>query len=220
MRITLSTGTPAELALPEGTSVGALVLWTDIFGLRPVFDAHCRRLADLFNVTVVAPEIFPGQEELDVEGRQGAAAQLSDAAKLADLDAAIGASGHDSVSVMGFCMGGMYAMKCLADPRVNRAVAFYGMVRLPEHWKSAVQRDAIDTVAARAATGPLNLMCIFGGGDPWCPDEQQAEVAAAGAEVLLYPDAGHGWAQDPSRPSYRPEDAADAWLRAEAFLYG
>jgi carboxymethylenebutenolidase len=218
MRITLSTGTPAELAVPESEAVGGLVLWTDIFGLRPLFDAHCQRLANALRVTVVAPELFPGQESLDVETRLGVVGELADASKMADLDAAILATGSKTVNTLGFCMGGMYAMKSLGDPRVQRAVAFYGMVRLPERWQSPVQHDAIDSVRARAAAGPLSLLCIFGGDDPWCPEEDQELVAAAGAEVVLYPGAGHGWAQDPARSDYREADAEDAWLRAEAYL--
>ena len=36
------------------------------------------------------------------------------------------------VSVLGFCMGGMYALKAAATDRFDRAVSFYGMVRVPE----------------------------------------------------------------------------------------
>jgi carboxymethylenebutenolidase len=111
----------------------------------------------------------------------------------------------------------MYAMKSLASGRFDRAVAFYGMVRVPDHWRGRGQRDAIDAVTAR---GEAELLCIFGTGDPYCPEEQMDEVEAAGAEVVRYEGAGHGWAHDPSRPTYRTDDAADAWSRALSFLAG
>lgn len=223
MRISLENGTPAELANPIGgtarrTDATGLVLWTDIFGLRPLFDAHAQRLADDLGVPVVAPELFPGEEHLDIEQRQARGSTLDDGDKMADLAAAIEQLGGGPVLTLGFCMGGMYAMKSLANPVVARAVAFYGMVRMPDHWAGPHQADAIETVKARAAEGDLSLLCLFGGGDPWCPDEQQDEIEQAGATVVRYPGAGHGWAQDPARDFYRPGDAADAWARAVAAL--
>ena len=175
MRITLSTGTPAEIARPAtGEVVGGLVLWPDILSLRPLFDAHCQRLAD--------------------------------------------ETGFDQVGVLGFCMGGMYAMKSLASDRFSRGVAFYGMVRVPESWQGPGQGDALDVVLERQAKGDLAFMCIFGTGDPWCPPADMDDVEAAGVTVLRYEGAGHGWAHAPDRDSYRPTDAADAWRRAEEFL--
>jgi dienelactone hydrolase len=92
------------------------------------------------------------------------------------------------------------------------------MVRTAEMWQGGAQHDAIDTVAARAAAATLDLMCIFGTDDPWCPENDMDDVEALGATVLRYPEAGHGWAQDPDRDGYRPVEAADAWSQAEAFL--
>lgn len=223
MRITLNTGTPAELAKPADgrprqVDVAGLVLWTDIFGLRPLFDGHAGRLADELGIPVIAPELYPGEEHLDIEQRQARGSTLDDRDKAADLAAAIETVGDGPVMTLGFCMGGMYAMKSLANPRVVRAVAFYGMVRMPDHWAGPHQADAIDTVRARAASSELSLLCLFGGDDPWCPEEQQDEIEPAGATVVRYPGAGHGWAQDSSREIYRPDDAADAWSRARAFL--
>lgn len=217
-RITLSTGTPAIVARPAGDPTGGVVLWPDIGGLRPLFEQHAQRLADAHGWVVVSPEPYPGEETLPLEQRHARAAGFVDADKLADTEAAVDATGFDRVGVLGFCQGGMYAMKALASPRVDRAVAFYGMVRVPEQWRGGGQGDAIDVVRARAAKGDLRLLCIFGTEDPWCPLDQIDEVEAAGAEVVRYPGADHGWAHVPDRENYRPDDAADAWRRAEGFL--
>jgi len=218
-RITLSTGTPAELARPRtGDPVAGVVLIPDIFGLRPLFDAHAQRLADEHHWVVVSPELYPGEEDLPIERRHARAATFSDADKLADVVAAADVTGFDHVGVMGFCMGGMYAMKALASTRVSRAVAFYGMVRVPGQWAGGPQGDAIDVVNERRERGDLHLLGIFGTVDPWCPNDEVDELEAAGAEVVRYEGADHGWAQDPSRDNYRPADAEDAWRRAEEFL--
>lgn len=219
MRITLSTGTPAELARPaSGAPTGGLVLWPDIFGLRPLFDAHAQRLADDHGWVVVVPELYPGEEDLPIEERHARAASFSDADKLADAEAAADATGFDVVGLLGFCMGGMYAMKSLASDRFDRAVAFYGMVRVPPQWSGGPQGDALDVVLARRERGDLRLLGLFGTDDPWCPLDQIAELEAAGAQVVRYDGADHGWAQDASRENYREADAADAWARAETFL--
>ena len=47
-----------------------------------------------------------------------------------------------------------------------------------------------------------------------------AAVEALGVEVVRYEGADHGFVHDPSRPAHRPDDAADAWSRALAFLAG
>lgn len=219
MRITLATGTPAFVARPaSGDAVRAVVLWPDIFGLRPLFEAHAQRLADDHGWVVVVPEPYPGREHLDIGERQAAAASLSDADKVADAEAAADAAAVAPVGLLGFCMGGMYAMKCLASDRFDRAVAFYGMVRVPEQWRGGGQGDAIDVVAARRERGDLVLLALFGTDDPWCPLDQIDELEGAGATVVRYEGADHGWAQDPDRENYRPDEATDAWARAEAFL--
>jgi carboxymethylenebutenolidase len=219
MRITLPTGTPAEVARPtSGEATGGLVLWPDIMGLRPLFDGHAQRLADVLGRVVVAPELYPGEESMPIEQRHARAASFSDADKLADGLAAADATGFEQVVTLGFCMGGMYAMKSLASDRFTRAAAFYGMVRVPEAWSGGSQGDAIDVVAARAARGDLALLCIFGTNDPWCPIDQIDEIEAVGAQVVRYDGADHGWAHDSTRENYREADATDAWAKVERFL--
>jgi carboxymethylenebutenolidase len=213
-RITLPSGTAAELAVPSsGTPDRGLVLWPDVLGLRPLFDEHAQRLADDQNWAVCAVELFPGGE-VSVEDRFAVTGSLSDADNVADAEAAAHAGGVSPVGLLGFCMGGMYAMKSLASPRFDRAVAFYGMIRMPEQWQGAGQGDAIDVVRTRSD----DLLGIFGMKDPWCPPEQIEELEATGAHVVRYPEADHGWAQDPGRDNYRTDDAADAWARAIDFL--
>ncbi len=222
MRIILPTGTPAELVKPlDGRpSTRGLVLWPDIFGLRPLFVQHAQRLANDHGWTVVVVEPYPGNESMTIAERQEFAKELNDDAKLADTVAAAELMELAQVGVLGFCQGGMWAMKALASQRINRAVAFYGMVRVPPQWQGGGLGDAIDVVTARAADGDLSLLCIFGTDDPWCPAEEIAEIEAAGATVKRYEGAGHGWAQDPDREGYLPVEAADAWARAEQFLGG
>ena len=37
-------------------------------------------------------------------------------------------------------------------------------------------------------------------------------------EIVVYPEADHGFVHAPERPAHRADDAADAWRRVLAFL--
>jgi carboxymethylenebutenolidase len=61
-------------------------------------------------------------------------------------------------------------------------------------------------------------MAVIGAEDPYTPPEDVEALRAAGAEIVVYPEASHGFVHDPSRPAHRADDAADAWARCLAFL--
>ncbi len=214
MRIELSTGTPAELVRVEGADRG-LVLIPDIMGLRPLFDDHVARLAAEQGWTVCAPQVFVGREHLAVEDRLAAVCELVDDDVLADVAAAADATGCETVVVAGFCMGGMYAIKAAATGGFHRAVAFYGMIRLPEHWQGPGQSEPLELLAAG---DPCPLLAVIGTEDPFTPPNDVAALEAAGAVIVSYEGADHGFVHDPARPAHRADDAADAWARALAFL--
>ena len=216
MRIELPDGTPAEYAAPaDGQPRQGLVLCADIMGLRPLFATMAERLADENGWVVVAPEPFAGHESMPLDERLRWVGNFDDAAVSATLVAAAAATGLDRVGILGFCMGGMWALKAASTGRFHRAVSFYGMVRLPEQWRSDTLGDAIDRVAAPGACPVLELV---GDQDPWVPPADSAALAEAGVEVVVYPGADHGFVHDPDRPTHRPDDAADAWARAITFL--
>jgi len=225
MRVTLSTGTPAELALPPGAAEGqapalGLVLHPDIGGLRPLFDDVCARLAAEQGWAVCAPEPFPGRESMTLEERMAAVAAIDDDEHVGDLLAAADllASEHRASrpAVLGFCMGGMYAFKAAGTGRFDRAVAFYGMIRVPEQWRGPGHREPLDELNR---PGACPVLAVIGGRDVWTPaDDVEALKRVPNVEVVEYPEGEHGFAHDPSRPSHRADDAADAWRRAVDFL--
>ena len=219
MRTTLPSGTPAELARPPaGTASGrGLVLFPDIMGLRPLFDDHCARLAAEQGLTVCAVEPWPGREELTRDERLVSVGQLSDERLMADALAAADATGAERVGVLGFCMGGMVTFKASATGRFDRAAAFYGMVRLPDAWRSPTMADP---TGALAAPGRCPVLEIVGTDDEFVPAADIDEAERLGVEVVRYEGAEHGFVHDPARPIHRPDDAADAWSRVLAFLAG
>lgn len=211
-RVTLPSGTAAELVRPTGPPTRGLVLAPDIMGLRPLFDDLCARLAAEHGWAVCAPEPFPGREHLALGERE--IGSNDDGRALGDLTAAADLLGVEPVAVLGFCQGGMWALKAAATGRFDRAVAFYGLIRVP--WARPGHGQPLD---ALRRPGAAPVLAIAGGRDALVPIEDvDALRAVAGVEVVLYPEGEHGFVHDPARPTHRPDDAADAWRRVVAFL--
>jgi carboxymethylenebutenolidase len=221
MRIELPSGTPAELALPEGAATRGVVLYPDIYGLRPLFDELAARLASEHGWAVCVLEVFPGQNLPGIDERFAAVSLLEDSRLLSDAQRASvlleNSHGCRRVAVMGFCMGGMYAYKAAASGWFDRAVAFYGMIRVPAAWKGAEQGEPLVALRDGAQTP---LLAIIGEQDPYTPPDDVAALRAIGPQVVVaaYPQAEHGFVHDPERPAHRSGDAADAWGRATQFL--
>ena len=213
-------------AHPEDDAVRGLVLHPDMGGLRPLFEDLCRRLAT-HGLAVCAPEPWarvpePERAALDVTARLERMPDLDDTVQLGDLARAAdflrATEGVDNVAVLGFCMGGMYALKAAATGAFDRAVVFYGMIRVPAEWRGAGQGEPLDAAADACPT-----LALFGDADPWTPAADIESLRAAWAErpeheIVVYAGADHGFVHDPARPAHRAADAADAWERALAFL--
>ena len=200
MRTELPSGTAAELVHPSiGPSPRGLVVIPDVMGMRPLFDGLVARLATEWGLSVATFEIYPGREDLDVAARLAAASTLA----------------ADRVGILGFCMGGMYALKAVSTGRFDRHCPFYGMVRVPEAWQGPGQGEPLDALAAGDAS---TVLAVVGAGDAWTPSDEVDDLEATGATVVRYADADHGFVHDPDRPAHRAGDAADAWRRVEAWL--
>ena len=211
MRIELPSGTAAEVARPDGQPSRGVVLLPDIMGLRPLFDDLAARLAREHGWAVIEPEPFPGRESMPIDERLAAMAHYDHARHVTDAVEAADALGVEPVAVVGFCMGGMGALRATASGRFDRGAAFYGMIRLPADWQ-APGADALDGLLANPGTAS-RVLAIIGTADPYTPPEHVAELEAAGGTVVRYAGAEHGFVHDASRPSHRAEDAADAWRR-------
>ena len=213
-------------ARPDGMPQSGLVLHPDLMGVRPLFDDLCRRLAT-HGFAVCSPEPF-ARAPVEVRGasdntvRMGHVKELDDELQIADLEAAADyVVVHDDiarVAVMGFCMGGMYALKAAATERFDRAVAFYGMIRVPDDWRGGALAEPLERAVDACPT-----LAIFGSADSFTPLEDIEALRAAWAgrsdcEIVVYEDAEHGFVHAPERPAHRADDAADAWRRVLRFL--
>ena len=215
VRIELASGTTAEIVrVPEPTM--GLVIIPDLFGLRPLFDDLVARLAHDWNMSVCAIDHFVGQNlGSDPEKRVAALPFLDDANYLRDVHEAADELGTKVTALMGFCMGGMYCLKSAGSQRFDRIVSFYGMIKVPEAWRGRAQREPLGYMIMGDAE---KVLAIVGDKDPYTPLPDVDELRSTGAVVQIYADAEHGFAHDASRPSHRPEDAADAFSRAREWM--
>lgn len=211
-------------ARPDGGALGGVVVVPDVHGLRPLFEDICLRLAT-HGLATCAIEPFarvPERARLDPAGRLAAVASFSDDTVMGDLaevaDHLSAADDVGTVSVLGFCMGGYYALKAAATGRFERAVVFYGMLRTPPNWEGPGHASPLVSAASACPT-----LAILGEADPWVPPAdvdalRQAWSGMADHKVVVYRGADHAFVHDPERDTHRAADAADAWHRALAFL--
>jgi len=123
------------------------------------------------------------------------------------------------LGVIGFCMGGGFALLFGARAPVGAAAVFYGAVP-----KDTSELDGVCPVVAG-----------FGGRDRMFGRqaarlEQALEQRGVDHDIRLYPDAGHSYMSDhhglmatlnswgPMKLGFNTEAADDSWRRVEAFF--
>ena len=219
---------PIVHARPEGLPTAGIVVHPDIFGNRPLFDDMARRLATHgFAVAVVEPFARLNRDTRDAHAedavtRMGWVSALNDDEQLGDLEAAanflVVNDDVTRVGVLGFCMGGMYALKAAKLERFDASVAFYGMIRLPEHWRGSGQTEPLDGLEAACPT-----LAVFGSVDPYSPPDEIDALRAVWSdrpdcEIVVIEGAEHGFVHAPERPAHRPADAATLWTKTLTWL--
>ena len=210
--VRLDDGTLAYAARPESATAG-LVLLASMPGLV-LFERWTRELATEQGWAVIAPEIISDQPGLSVDERSALVPGLDDADVLQRLRAAAAYTGCARVHLIGFCVGGMYALKATDAGLFDRIVAFYGMVRVPDFYAGPGQSEPLEHLAGSGS----EVLGLYGGQDPFVPAAHVAALREADVEVVEYPQCGHAFAHDPANPSYDAGASRDAWTRAIAFL--
>jgi len=116
----------------------------------------------------------------------------------------------DRIASIGWCMGGGYSLDvALQEPTLTAAVINYGHL--------ASDSESIKKIKA-------SILGLFGGQDRGIPVddvkkfEQALKQQGNKVEVVIYPDAGHGFENPNNKTGYRADDTADAWKRTVKFL--
>src|SRR5437667_9673966 len=214
-----------------GTAPGVLV-WPDIFGLRPAFRQMGKRLAESgYSVVVVNPfyrvkkaptadkgSATPIPQLLPLAQALTETVQMTDAkAFIGWLDRLASVAKNRKMGTQGYCMGGPIALRtaaAMAD-RVGAAASFHG---------GGLVTDMPNSPHLQVAkTKAQLLIAIAANDDMRSPEEKNVlretfAKAKMPAEIEVYAGAAHGWCP-PDSQVYNEPQAEKAWSRLLA-LYG
>jgi carboxymethylenebutenolidase len=215
----------------SGTAPGVLV-WPDIFGLRPSFRQMGKRLAETgYSVLVVNPfyrvKKAPTAEKgsaTPIPQLMPLAQALTETTQMTDAKAFVGwldrqasVARNRKMGTQGYCMGGPIAFRTAAavPDRVGAIASFHGgglVTSMPNspHLQAAKTKAQV-------------LVAIAADDDMRSPDQKNvlketfAKVNVP-AEIEVYANAAHGWCP-PDSQVYNEPQAEKAWSRLLA-LYG
>jgi len=214
-----------------GTAPGVL-MWPDIFGLRPAFRNMGKRLAESgYSVLVVNPfyrvkkaptaeagGATPIQEVRPLAQALNETTQMTDAkAFVGWLDGQASVAKDRKIGTQGYCMGGPIAFRTAAavPDRVGAVGSFHG---------GGLVTDAANSPHLQAAKSKAQfLICIAENDDARSPNDKNVlketfAKANLPAEIEVYAGAAHGWCPPDSRVYNEPQ-AEKAWSRL-LVLYG
>ena len=215
----------------SGTAPGVLI-WPDIFGLRPAFRQIGKRLAQSgYSVLVVNPfyrtKKAPTAEAgaaTPIDQVRPLAQALNETTNMTDAKAFIAwLDGQSSVAknrkmgTQGYCMGGPMAFRTAAavPGRVGAVATFHG---------GGLVTDKPNSPHLQAAKSHAQfLICIAESDDKRSPNDKDAlketfAKAKLPAEIEVYTGTAHGWCP-PDSHVYNEPQAEKAWSRL-LVLYG
>jgi carboxymethylenebutenolidase len=209
----------------SGTAPGVLV-WPDIFGLRPAFRTMGKRLAETgYSVLVVNPfyrvKKAPTAEQgaatpipslLPLAQALNETTHMTDAkAFIAWLDQQPSVAKNRKIGTQGYCMGGPMAFRTSAavPDRVGAVASFHG--------GGLVTPNPNSPHLQASKTKAQFLIAVAANDDMRSPDEKNVlkdtfAKANLQAEVEVYTGAAHGWCP-PDSGVYNEPQAEKAWTR-------
>ena len=217
---------------PASGATAGVLIWPDIFGLRPAFRQMGKRLAESgYSVLVVNPFYRVNKAPTAAKGAATPIAEvlplaraLNEPLQMTDAKAFVGwldqqpsVARNRKIGTQGYCMSGPIAFRTAAamPDRVGAVASFHG---------GGLVNDTPNSPHLQAAKSHAQfLVAIAGSDDQRSPNEKTVlkdTFAKAGltAEVEVYEGAAHGWCP-PDSSVYNEPQAEKAWGRLLA-LYG
>jgi len=222
----------AYFVRPASGSAAGVLIWPDIFGLRPAFRQMGKRLAESgYSVLVVNPfyrtkkaptaaagSATPIADVMPLAQTLSETTHMTDAkAFLAWLDQQSAVAKSRKIGTQGYCMSGPIAFRTAAavPERVGAVASFHG---------GGLVTTAPNSPHLQAAKSKAQfLVAIAASDDQRSPNDKTAMKDAFAkanlqAEVEVYEGTAHGWCP-PDSSVYNEPQAEKAWARLLA-LYG
>jgi carboxymethylenebutenolidase len=225
----------AYFAHPARGKAPAILMWPDIFGLRPAFRQMGRRLAESGYAVLVVNQFYrskhaptaPEHADFDDPATRNALmdlthtlspeTQMTDAkAFVTWLDAQPAVDRKRKMGTMGYCMTGPYTMRTAAEfpDRIGAGASFHG---------GGLVTDKPDSPHLLIPKIKAHYLFAIAAND----DERQPEAKTVlreafakthvPAEIEVYAGTLHGWCPTDSKV-YNQEQAEKAWSRALALF--
>jgi carboxymethylenebutenolidase len=239
-------GTDVSIKTPDGTADAyfvhpakgkfpAVLIWPDIFGLRPAFKDMATRLAESgYSVLVINPfyrtqkaPTAPADPDFNDPATRNAlmslAGTLTPDTALTDatafikfLDQQPSVDTHKKIGTTGYCMGGPFVFRTAAAhaDRVGAGATFHG---------GGLVTDKPDSPSALIPEMKGRFLIAIAENDdarePKAKDELRKAFADANlpAEIEVYAGAQHGWCP-PDSHVYNHDQAEKAWSRLLVLL--
>ncbi|WP_430642237.1 dienelactone hydrolase family protein [Afipia felis] len=219
---------PGYFARPAGAKNPPIILVAmEVFGLHEYIKDVTRRLAKLGAFAVAPDYYYRAGVDLtkitEIPKLMPIVNAKPDSELLSDLDATAewaksqGGDGN-RLGIIGFCRGGRSVWEYAAHSgQLKAGVAFYGSLIDPPNplWPKSPMQLAAEMKAP--------VLGLYGAEDQGIPpaqvEQMKAALAAAKkpAEFHIFPGAPHGFHAD-YRPSYRKEQAEQAWAEMQAWF--
>jgi carboxymethylenebutenolidase len=213
-QLTNADGSPVLGFLDDSAGAGApaVIVIHEWWGLNDQVRGVARRLA-AEGFLAFAVDLFHGGLAKDA-GQAASMMQALDGKRaMADLHAAVQALLPRSgarVGVLGFCMGGAYALATAAhNPEVKAAVAYYGIPSPALADVKRIQGKVLGHYASRDThVSPERVEAL------------EKTLASAGVKATLHRyEADHAFANEKRPEVYAPAASELAWKRTLAFLH-
>ncbi len=184
---------------------------------------------------MLALDLYRGKGKVEITNPGEWMRALSDPEVLRDVQAGIDflalakPTRARKSAVLGFCMGGMYALLAACQCRgLSAGISFYGLLSHEHgllHAPGGLDRR-LKPVQPLDAAPDLRcpLLAFFGDQDEFIPladvDRLRGKLtqADASSEIEVYAGAGHAFMNDTRPAAFRPEIAKDAWTRTLTLL--
>lgn len=164
----------------------------------------------------LAPDLYRGKNTTDPDEAHELMRGLPEDRAIADLKAAWAhlASRDDvdpeRIGVIGWCMGGGYALSLAAEePRLAAAVIAYGRLIGDRTRLSGVQAPVLGIFAASDRGIPVEDVRTF---------ESRMKELDKEVTIRIYEGTGHAFMNPGNEKGYAPDASRDAWQRIDTFL--